>query len=510
MTEAATRLPNLAPSAVVERHHRRAPLLRRHPGAATFVALSAALLALFLGVRDLPMVDLPQHASQLSIWADFEFPFEGDAHFAPNFRTPYLLTYLLALSLTPLFGVLTSLKLVVWASIVGYATALALLARRLGHDPWLGLLGFPTALGHAFYFGFVSFSFATVIVLFCLIAALNHGQRPSLRRGATLALLSCLLLAAHGMAFAIGMVMVGLVLLRGGGTLLQRLAPLAAPFLLLCAWILPSGTTDRLGPDDWSLSPTQILDLPASLVGMYGDDPLATLGGLVILGLVLANVRLVPCSALRVVPLVFVVGGYALLPPGLLGLAWLNARFTGFIIPALLIAFLPKQYESPKSRALAQRTHAAVTTVWLAWFGVRLIDFNREARAFYELIDRLPPGLAMRPVIFDRTSRAFPGVPVYLHYSAYYQAQKGGRQGFTFAVYPSSAIRFCGAHPPLMAGGAEWNPKSFDASREAPLYDYFLVRSEIDRSAQLFATATVPVELDVHVGEWWGYRRGRD
>jgi hypothetical protein len=508
MTEAASRLPDLAESAAIARR-RRALILSENAGVIAFVGLSVALLALFLVVRDLPMVDLPQHTSQLTIWAHFDHPLDGDARFAPNFRTPYLLTYLLALALTPLCGVLTSLKLVVWASVVGYALGLGLLARRLGHDAWLGLVGFPTALGHAFYFGFVSFSFASVLGVFCLIAALNHAERPSLRHGATLALLACVLLAAHGMAFTIAMAMVGLVLLQGTGTWWQRLAPLTVPFVLTCAWILPSGTTDRLGPDDWTVSPNQILDLPASLVGMYGDDRIATLGGLLILALVLGNLRLVPRSALRALPLVFVVAGYAFFPPGLLGLAWLNARFTGFVIPALLIAFLPKP-RSGDSVGLTRPALAAVTVTWLAWFGVRLVEFNREARSFYELVARLPSGLAMRPLIFDRTSRAFPGVPVYLHYPAYYQVEKGGSQGFSFAVYPSSAIRFRGAHPPLMDAGAEWNPKAFDATREAPRYDYFLVRSELDRSAELFANATVPIELDAHVGDWWGYRRMRD
>ncbi len=137
-----------------------------------------------------------------------------------------------------------------------------------------------------------------------------------------------------------------------------------------------------------------------------------------------------------------------------------------------------------------------------------MVDFNREARSFHELVARLPKGLAVRPLIFDRTGRAFSGVPVYLHYSAYYQVEKGGRQGFSFAVYPSSAIRFSGPLlPPLMRPGAEWNPRAFDAPSEASLYDYFLVRSAIDRTAELFGDSTVPIELDAHVGDWWGYRR---
>src|SRR5262249_53488307 len=98
---------------------------------------------------------------------------------------------------------------------------------------------------------------------------------------------------------------------------------------------------------------------------------------------------------------------------------------------------------TPDSRATERRRLAilATTAVWLVVFGARLVQFNREAAEFHELEARLPAGLVMRPLVFERNTRVFPGVPAYLHYSAYYYVDKGGTQGYSFAMYPISVVR---------------------------------------------------------------------
>jgi len=132
------------------------------------------------------------------------------------------------------------------------------------------------------------------------------------------------------------------------------------------------------------------------------------------------------------------------------------------------------------------------------------VAFEREARDFHALTARLPPGLAVRPLVFDRGSRAFPGVPAFLHYPAYYFVEKGGSQGYSFAMYPLSVVRYRPEVVATMQGGAEWRPDWF-RPEEIPSYDYFLVRSEVDRSDELFGGTSV--ELTEHVGAWWGYTR---
>jgi len=138
----------------VERHYR-----------AIFALFSLGLLLTFLAFRDLPMVDLPQHASQLYLWRSWPNVVDGDAHFFLNLRTPYLVAYALARLLAPLIGLIAALKFLAWVAVVANALALTVLVNKLGHNHWLGLLGFPTALCHSFYFGFFSFLFASPLAI---------------------------------------------------------------------------------------------------------------------------------------------------------------------------------------------------------------------------------------------------------------------------------------------------------------------------------------------------------
>jgi len=67
-------------------------------------------------------------------------------------------------------------------------------------------------------------------------------------------------------------------------------------------------------------------------------------------------------------------------------------------------------------------------------------------------------------------------------------------------------VRFRAGVPIKMGGGAEWAPERFDAEREADGYEYFVVKSSVDRSA-IFGGPSPAAVLDQHVGDWWGYRR---
>lgn len=47
---------------------------------------------------------------------------------------------------------------------------------------------------------------------------------------------------------------------------------------------------------------------------------------------------------------------------------------------------------------------------------------------------------------------------------------------------------------------------TFSAAEEAVQYDYFIVRSGRDRSAELFTSVPVPIILERRVGTWWADR----
>ncbi len=472
----------------------------------TELALSLTLLAIFLGARDLPLVDLPQHAVQIVNWIRLDAHDRAVADLELNFRTPYLLGYPVARVLASVLPVLVALKLTLWASITLQAVTLRKLCQRLGHDAWLGLLGFPLGLGYSFCFGFIAFCAALPLVNWAILRALDHRDAPTWRRGLALGLTLALLLVAHGVALGFLVVLLGPLLLWGGGKLWQRLLPFVAPPLLALVWLVPGGTSTRLGGDLWEFEPQRLLELPGQLVGIGAADHLSTLLGgvlLVAVGLGLGARR----SVLLMFPLVASFLGYLLFPTLFRGAGPLGPRFSAYLVPGALIAFAPRANPASTLGGARRALVLLVTGSVLLLFSLRLPAFNRETADFRELIARLPLELKIRPLVFDRASPAFPGIPAHLHVPAYYAVEKGGNAGYSFAMYSISVVRLRAGVRAEMPGGAEWSPERFDAEREADGYDYFIVKSALDRTSALFAGTNPVAVLDQHVGDWWGYRR---
>jgi len=143
---------------------------------------------------------------------------------------------------------------------------------------------------------------------------------------------------------------------------------------------------------------------------------------------------------------------------------------------------------------------------WVWVFSQRMSQFNAEAGNFPQLIRELPPRLRVRPLIFTNQSAAFPGTPLFLHFPAYYQAEKGGFLGYSFARYYTCFVRYQPAVDIGMGEDMEWNPRLFDARVEVAKYDYFIVRADWDASSTLFRHSPLPVTLETHSGPWWIYR----
>jgi hypothetical protein len=466
-------------------------------------ALSLLLLAAFLAVPFLPMVDLPQHAAQISIWQRLSDPssLESSA-FELNLRTPYIGAYVAARLLAPLFGVLPALKVVIWASVVGHFAAFDLLVRTLGHRRWLSLLGLPLGLGYGFYFGFVSFIGALPFGLLAISLALRHRDAPTLRNGTLLALTLCATLATHGFAFGMTSAMIAPLLLRGKGTLFARFAPFVAPVLLVVVWLMPGSSGRSIGLTIWDPRLLELVHIPALWLAASGADHLAFLFGCLILLLLILSFGRPSRVPERYLPLAFMLVAYCLFPLALGGFGPLHPRFAAFIVPALLLAFEPGV---EAEHSMLPGLVAATCLAWLGLFAHRLIAFARETRPIADFVADMPAGLSIRPIVFERTSEAFPALPALLHLSAYYVPEKAGRQGYSFAMYPTSVIRFQPGVIPTMDRGAEWNPDGFSAQEELGQYDCFLVHSASDRSFQLFGARANEVSLAFHEAGWWAY-----
>ena len=452
------------------------------------------------------MVDLPQHAAQLSIWLhQNDATFAEPGRFLVNWRTPYLGAYLAARVLAVGFGVVPALKVVVWASLALHLTAFWALLEKLGYSSWLGLLGLPLALGYGFQFGFISFIGAVPLGLVAITLALAHRERPRLGSGLWLALTLCATLATHGFLLGMTLAVVAPLLLRGGGRLPARVLPLLAPGLFAAVWLLPGSSAHAIGYTVWEPRLLDLRQVPALLISASAADHAASLFGVLFLTLVAVCLGKPRRSPEHFLPLAFMLLGYCLFPLELGGFGPLHPRFVAFFVPCLLIAFEPRQsawFEHlPELIVLS-------SLGWLTLFVARLATFTRETEPVRDFIAQMPSGLSMRPVVFERSGAAFPGLPAMLHLSAYYAAEKGGRQGYSFAMYPTSAIRYRADVVPTMSGGSEWHPEFFSPD-EIDDYACILVQSSSDRRAELFRDRASEVRLSFHEADWWAYATPR-
>jgi hypothetical protein len=479
---------------------------------ATAAALAAALLVVFSRSPYLPMVDLPQHASQLSMWihrADPAYP--EAAHFEVNWHTPYLTAYAVARAIAFFAGVVPAMKLVVWASALGHYLAFRWLVTLLGYPRWTALLGFVTALGYPFFFGFVSFLAAMPLALACVGAALVHREAPTRLHGVALALVLSATLASHGFAFGLALLFVGPLLLRGAGSVVQRAAPFAPPLVLWLTWILPFGSVRSIGATIWDPRVLELGGLPALFFAASSEDPVAVGLGYATLVALAATFGRPSREPERWAPLAFLIAGFCLFPFMMSGFGPLHPRFAAMLVPALLLAFEPRaEPRAPRRGAQTWMTGpfvAALAAVWFGCLSYRLALWNDEVRPLARVIAALPAHLRVRPVVFDRNSETFPGLPAHLHLTAYYQAEKGGTQGYSFAMYPTSALRYVPGFAIGMASGQEWDPQEFSFEREGAGYDVFLVHSRDDRRfAPLFAGHESDVALTAREGHWRAYR----
>jgi hypothetical protein len=480
---------------------REACFRRMDARVALAAALCALLLVAFCAVPYLPMVDLPQHAAQISLWQRLDSP-TGAPLFELNLRTPYLGAYVAARVLAPWLGAVLAVKVVVWLSVVAHLFAFDLLVRTLGHPRWLGLLGLPLGLGYGFYYGFISFIAALPLGLLAVSAALRHRGRPTLLSGSLLAAALCATLATHGFAFGMTLLMVLPLLLRGAGGFFGRVVPVVAPALLAVVWLLPGTSARSIGLTIWEPRFFDLAQVPALLLAASAADHVATAFGVLFL-LLLALTFGRPSRAIeRYLPLILLVLGYCVFPLMLGGFGPLHPRFAAFMVPALLLAFEPG---AEHEHSLLPGLVAATTVAWLGLFVHRLSAFEAETRPVADFVARMPEGLSIRPIVFERTSEVFPDLPVLLHLSAYYLPEKAGRQGYSFAMYPTSVIRNAPSVVPTMDSGAEWHPESFSAQIELDRYDCFLVHSDSDRSVELFGDEAPGVSLAFHEGSWWAY-----
>lgn len=467
-----------------------------------------------------PLVDLPQHAAQVSLLTEL---WRGNSPWSDlvwiNIWTPYLLGYGLAAVLSLLMPVTVAFQVLLSIAYTGFLWTCSLLRRRVGAPAFADWLALPVFFGFAFQWGFVTFLASAPIGLLLLLSTDTWVTRPSRKQGALVLLLGLLLLASHGLLFAFfWLVCCALCAFknrpRNWGALLQRLMPMVLLGLacvvylsiakaneqklgtdILAEPLMRQGLTERATrllyhPFDREYSPWHLVSATAFLIApwLMGWRPTRRF------------------DALAALPIIAVVGVFALVPSTALSTAFLYQRFGLLFFPAygLMFSHPPERHQQPIARLMGLLALLSGTWLALMQHSLQTLAFKSEAASFEQVLAAMAPGHRALYLALSPHSEVSEQRFAYLHFGSWYQAEKSGFVDFNFAWYPPQVVRFKPEHAPSFGQRLAMNPRDLNwQTQRGEQYQYVLARTRSDEVLdELLASSPCTFKRVMSLGAW--------
>jgi type IV secretory pathway VirJ component len=453
-----------------------------------FFLLLALLLAPAVTLSYLPMTDLPQHLAVVSIHWNLDDPrFGFGAFYEPAWdRSLYALPYLMVIALAPFVSIEAGMRIVVLLSLASLPIGVLALLRALRKPEWLALLALPLVYNRTFFWGFVNFQLAFGLALLALAILVRppRGWASEL----ALAVLCALIVVSHPYGVLMLMGYILLWLLFGERRALARHALALSPLALgALAWGLYAESHPNAMKVAFSPLLERLDDFEESVLGGYRDASEAHLmiGFLIAWAVLAAPVFPFSRSRWRALShherVLWAFAGVNLLL--FAAVPWRTGLMTELhprhaVIAMTLLPALAARQGSPRRarRAIAALTVLALATIGIAW--VHLVRFDREARVFDQVVERIPFGSRIVALTWDANGEVMRTWP-YWHFSAYAQARRGGLIAQSFPrMFRNIPVRVrADAGLPDSPASLEQRASLFDYRAFGFAYDHVLVRT---------------------------------
>lgn len=445
----------------------------------TFLALCCLVVLPLWVCTYPPFTDLPQHAATVSVarhWFDPAYGYQKIYDF--NWAASQVFTHALTWALAHVLPLMVAIKLVLSAAFIGIPIATKHLIRQHQGNPWWVMPVFPLVYGYSTVWGFYNFITATPLAIWLLTLCWQYAKAPSRRQAVIIALFAHGLFLTHILALAYAACIGACLMVLCCRPYLKAalgVAALASPLPLVTAWWLHAPRDPYPVPSKWGLGTHrfgELFDFQLSNV----PDELDARGGAILLCLLPFLLGARPARQLyRWVPLLVTLAIFFLGPITIASTAFLYARAAVFLLPTLLFALDPRGEVRPLGKVLASAAPALI----LGLFTARYVAYEREVGDFHGVLSRLEAHRRVLYLPVVPVSQYAPG-RVFMHFGAYYQAERGGVADFSFAELHPAYFRYKKeTHPHLP--GVEWFPERFRYLRDGTRYDYLVVRGPILR-----------------------------
>jgi hypothetical protein len=467
-----------------------------------------ALYTLLVKQTYLPMIDIPQHAAQISMWKHFDAGTLVDSDkFELNWFTPYLGGYCMARFFAMFFSVSMAIRLTVLLSILLPLAAMYYGLRERQFVRWGVFLFIPFLFGWNFYWGFLNFLFAVGPCLFCIFVTCSKIDRSPDRVHFYLGAFSLILFFFHALLSLFYLGITGVYLLLKTADLrkcIPSLISVVPYFLLVVAW---RRSIDARAPEltdevAWRLGFERILELPTTMLSAnyYGSTAalfvLLTSIILIVLGMVFFKTSKKRLSILLVVMLI-----YLTIPQFLFGTYHLYQRFSFLLIPFSLFVFTGVRDGRMAFARLFQIVSIIVPCVFLFFLHGTFRSFDQENKSFSQVLGQMESDKTVLSLMGDSTSVSVGGNPL-LHFPIWYQSECGGRADFSFASFNPVLVRYKKSEKPLANDIFAWYPETFNW-KTFEKYDYYIIRTTTPVTQFLVPEAVDEVHLKYSSDKWY-------
>lgn len=406
------------------------------------IAVIIGLFSLWV-TPQLPTVDFPQHVAQLALLKDLLY---GESHWSEvvtiNYYTPNLFIYFLGLILSFAFSAITSLKILISIAYIGFVYACIQLRKHFEVDPrldWAFLLPF---FGYGYEWGFVTYIISAPIALFFILSADRYVQKTQLKQGALVFALGLLLLESHGLMFlfAIG-ITCSISLIHAKS--IKHFVLSIIPYLILMSYFiilfkLNSDFNKSLGMQQYTLDHVDIhwnLSLDRLFYGLVHTVSRSIMNLPAMTSILTITFVILSPWLLRLKPNVknksalifftFVCAIMLFFPSYILGTRYIFERFSIFLIPSYIFLFSEpaKKPSSLASAVMMLLILSVLSSLCLKTYKNHL--FQKETQAIDSVFNSLEPNQKVFYMVLDSYSQSAYHT-TYLHYPAWYQANKAG------------------------------------------------------------------------------------
>jgi len=471
----------------------------------------------------LPMIDLPQHAAQVSLFRDIlESQSKWTELFYINYFTPYLVGYGLVFLLSYLMPIAATFKVLLTLGFYGFVYGCVLLRKQFGSDNRLDWLFIPGYFGFAFVYGFFTFLLAASLGLLFIALAYRYALKPNVGLGISLVLASFGLFFTHGLIFifanTIGVVFIALRH-RKFNTLIRIIFPYIISAILFCCYALirikfeVDNTEDPASHIEWRYSIYRLgFPFMSFTREILLDKKMIPIGIGFFIAPILLKSKLNKKFFYAFVPLSVLILVWLFVPHIILTTSFLYQRFAIFMLPFYGFIFCKPQ--SLSTGAIKDDIYKSFSYIFLPilccmFLGIqteRLIKFSDESAAFNELLAVTEPNQRAASLIFEKASPAAVNMYGYMHYPLWYQAEKHGLVDSNFALLLPQVVRFKSKFMTAARMDFDWYPDKFNwVKHQGYLYRYFFVRNSKPLPVSFFDNQQCKVNLVKSAGSWQLY-----